>query len=214
MSKSKAVEKLYLDRVAVDGASWKALGFSQRVSQTIRYETAMKHVDFKGKSILDVGCGLGDFATYLGRRTQIKKYVGCDLNERFIKVASRRIYGKKYDFVHGSAETINEEFDICVALAVLCDRQIAGSTAENMERIREVIFEMFKMAREAVVVDLVSPQAKSFFETDIVVPMQDAVRMAYSLTPRVLFDHSYSPRSYTMVLWKGKFPLEERWKWK
>lgn len=62
-----------------------ALHWGHKKSQEIRFEQFLKLYDFTNKSILDVGCGFGDFYDYLiknGIKPQL--YCGLDIQEDII----------------------------------------------------------------------------------------------------------------------------------
>lgn len=82
-----------------------------------------------GERLLDVGCGYGDLSNHLPD----VKYVGVDLNERFIDFANR--HQSKYgEFVLGNVNGLSIEtlgrFDAAVAIGVL--HHLSDSDATSM----------------------------------------------------------------------------------
>lgn len=97
----------------------KATGFSRK-GQSDRFDIiyeAMKARTGDSFSILDYGCGVGDFAEYL---TPAMRYTGIDLNPEFIQAAHNRFPDKR--FYCGDIDTvdISEPFDYVIASGVMC----------------------------------------------------------------------------------------------
>ena len=60
---------------------------SSQEHQEIRYKVITEMADFKDKSVLDVGCGLGWFGDYLTQRYPTTQYFGVDLSQKVIDQA-------------------------------------------------------------------------------------------------------------------------------
>ena len=58
-------------------------------NQRIRYEVLAEMADYNGKSVLDVGCGLGWFAEYLSWKFVDVKYTGIDISPSLIEQAQK-----------------------------------------------------------------------------------------------------------------------------
>lgn len=74
----------------------------------------------KDKRILDIGCGVGQFASFL-RDNGLESYCGIDFSQEAIKQAKQKglenFIFKKEDIFH--SDTLNEDFDYVVILEVL-----------------------------------------------------------------------------------------------
>ena len=58
----------------------RSLGWVSQYTQEIRFEQFLKLADFEGKTVLDVGCGMGHFYKWLQKQgVNLKRYVGVDL---------------------------------------------------------------------------------------------------------------------------------------
>jgi len=69
-----------------------SLGWKDDESQQKRFEVLSDLADFKGASIMDLGCGQGDFKAFLDSRFSDFSYVGVDQVTEFIAEGERR-YG-------------------------------------------------------------------------------------------------------------------------
>ena len=72
-----------------------------------------------GATLLDAGCGLGDFYAFLDERGAAVHYTGCDLSEAHVE-AARRAYPTAR-FIAGDVRTVvaEESFDVIVACGLL-----------------------------------------------------------------------------------------------
>src|SRR4051812_50192378 len=74
----------YEDKVRRYGYDHRGLGFRNRSSQEKRFEALLALGDLDGARLLDVGCGFGDFLTFLEGRGIRPEYTGIDLCEPMI----------------------------------------------------------------------------------------------------------------------------------
>lgn len=91
------LEKIYdvLDKEAaknINAQNYKILGWESRQAQYTRFAAFTKNVDLKNKSLLDVGCGLGDLFHFITSGLGISvKYVGIDISSRMIETAKKQL---------------------------------------------------------------------------------------------------------------------------
>ncbi len=72
------------------GKTAKGLNWSNKHSQQIRFELIaefLKPVCHDGDSLIDAGCGFGDFYHYLQKQGIFCKYTGYDMMEKFVNIA-------------------------------------------------------------------------------------------------------------------------------
>ncbi len=83
--------KPYQEAVDAMGGTFEATLWQSKRGQVIRFRTFSDEIDFTETSILDVGCGIGDFAEFL-LETSIayKSFRGIDAMEAMIKTAEQR----------------------------------------------------------------------------------------------------------------------------
>ena len=79
--------KFYKPLVKKYGSDHRAVGWKNRYNQRIRFHTFCNEFNFFKKSVLDVGCGLGDFYHYLKSLKKDVKYTGIDACEQMIQTA-------------------------------------------------------------------------------------------------------------------------------
>ncbi len=72
------------------GYGHRSLGWKNQRSQIKRFEVINQLVDFHGCSVLDAGCGQGDFFQFLLMQRLNIQYVGLDIQPHFVEYASKR----------------------------------------------------------------------------------------------------------------------------
>ncbi len=91
MDNIKLQTEYYKKKLKSCGPSLEALGWNSPASQRVRFEALASIGDLNGCSVLDVGCGFGDFFGYLGEKDIIlSDYLGIDLVEGMITEACRK----------------------------------------------------------------------------------------------------------------------------
>ncbi len=79
MSKRQKIRAHYEPRIIAGRDNYDVLDWASPRSQVARFEVLTANVDLAGKSLLDVGCGLGDLWAFLKVRGIRVAYTGVDL---------------------------------------------------------------------------------------------------------------------------------------
>lgn len=108
-----------------------AVGWTHK-GQLMRYEAVLKFIEPQGKSILDFGCGKGDFYGFLKERGIACNYKGIDINPSLIELA-RKKYRENFFYVQDvENEPLQGNFDYVVAIGVFnLQVQNVKETAKN-----------------------------------------------------------------------------------
>ncbi|MEE2912652.1 MAG: methyltransferase domain-containing protein [Planctomycetota bacterium] len=81
----------YRNAVEQFGGTFDATLWRSREGQSIRFQTFCDFIDFGGMTILDVGCGIGDFAQFLiDRKIRFEHFHGIDAIDEMIVSAKQR----------------------------------------------------------------------------------------------------------------------------
>jgi cyclopropane fatty-acyl-phospholipid synthase-like methyltransferase len=147
------------------------VAWSEPRSQIKNFNLVSKFIN-DGDSVLDYGCGIGDFVRYLDRNKNISNYLGVDINSNFINMAKKdypdnnfqlikdvnEIRGKwdsvcaigvftwfitKDDFI----KTINKLYDICnkqVLITCLHNYSVSDNESYWKSNYRRYSYELFK----------------------------------------------------------------------
>ena len=187
----------YADKVARHGYDHRGLGFRTRSSQEKRFEALLQLGDFHGRSVLDVGCGFGDFLAYLHDHGIEPRYTGVDLCEPMIRRCQERFDGSQASFHVGDVLTWQpgETPDFVVASGIF-GLDSRGARA----RIRPTLRRMFEWAGVGMACNFLSRRSLEPAENRVYVDPAEALDMGLALTPAVRIDHNYLPNDFTIYL--------------
>jgi SAM-dependent methyltransferase len=188
----------YSKSFSVHGASPKAMLWHDYRAAARRYRQLLVDLDLDGKSILDVGCGMGDLLPYIYVRTENFNYLGVDKYSQFIEIAKERYAGHEFRTVDPFIHDIGGTFDVVVLCGALNTNE--PNWMENRQR---KIRRLFEFANEAVVFNMAGssvdlPAGKTVAYAKI----QDIVEFCYTLTPKIGLRSQYHPKDFTVTLFK------------
>lgn len=187
----------YAEKVARHGYDHRGLGFRTRSSQEKRFEALLGLGEFHGRTILDVGCGFGDFLAFLQSRGIFPLYAGIDLCAPMIARCRSRFDGAAARFeVADVLEYEPSEMPHYVVASGIFGLDAPGAR----ERIRPTIARMFGWAREGLALNFLSGRSDDPAEGRVYVEPAEALEIAFSLTPAVRLDHGYLPNDFTLHL--------------
>jgi SAM-dependent methyltransferase len=195
----------YAEKVARHGFDHRGLGFRTRSSQERRFEALLSLGDFHGRSVLDVGCGFGDFLAYLRDHGIEPRYTGIDICEPMVRRCHERFEGVDAAFHVGDvlAWEPGEAPDFVVASGIF-----GLDSRDARARIRPTLRRMFGWARVGMAANFLSQRSLEPVENRVYVDPAEALEMGLALTPAVRLDHSYLPNDFTIHL--EKTPSWER----
>jgi cyclopropane fatty-acyl-phospholipid synthase-like methyltransferase len=94
----------------------KMVAWEQPGSQIKNFRFTSKFIN-DNDSLLDYGCGVGDFIKYLKKEKNISDYLGVDINDNFIKKAIEYYPDNKFQLIK-SVDELNGKFDTVCAIGV------------------------------------------------------------------------------------------------
>ena len=189
----------YEDKVRRFGYDHRGLGFRNRSSQEKRFEALLGLGDFHGRHLLDVGCGFGDFLSFLHGRGIRPIYTGLDLCAPMVARGRERFSPAEGCFVAGDVlEYVPDQpFDYVVASGIF------GLEADGArERIRPTVERIFEWARVGAAANFLSRRSPTPAAARVYVDPAELLELGLLLTPAVRLDHSYLPNDFTLHLYK------------
>ena len=195
----KASEKIrfFYDRhIDEHGAGPQAVGWRDTQSQETRFAALCRVGDMNNCSILDAGCGLGDFYKYLIDHCEHVNYRGIDINPRYIERARQLYPGARFE-VADFAEYADGPFDYVCASGVL---------SVKIPNYKEAYFgqikKMFTMARKGVAFNMLDKEHHPDDETYAAYSPEEVRVFCLTLTDDVIVYHDYLPHDFTVILRK------------
>jgi SAM-dependent methyltransferase len=120
--------------------------------QLWRYENLLKMADdFTGKTVLDFGCGKGDFYGFLRKKDNFFHYCGIDINENLISLARRKYPEAEFLALDIEEETFQRTFDLILVCGVF-NLRVAGIE----ETMKNIVKRLFGLCAEALHLNFLS----------------------------------------------------------
>lgn len=187
----------YQRRIAEHGPTFASLNSGSEEKQAIRHWVHASALRGGPPSILEIGCGLGDFYKYLVAQTRDCSYHGYDIVPEYI-TQCRRVYPQATFAVRNIfLEGIDGTFDTVVMSQVLNNRYQKSDNLLVMQRALELAFEH---TRVSVSVDMLSTYV-DFRNPDLFYYSPEEIfRMAKTIAPRVLIRHDYRAFEFCVQL--------------
>jgi SAM-dependent methyltransferase len=201
-----------IDRVETEqrySARWQEHGYDPRTlgwnkdCQWVRFQAALEGLsEHDYASILDVGCGFGDFLTYLRRLGWGGVYLGVDIVDELIDEA-RRLHAddELANFVHGDINELDTSQTYAAAVSIGVFNHMLHQ--RNEEFVGTTMRAMWALTSNVIVCDFLSSSAEvrrrrgDLYYADPRV-MYD---LASTLSRRIMIHHGYMPFEFQVKVW-------------
>ena len=117
MTKNKELETFY-QSVYLKGEKKHFTPFVTNGTTSTEAKEVVKEIKWKGKKVLDVGCGTGNFAREVAKK-DAKYVLGIDYADEAIKIAEKNNKLKNLEFKKLDVIKLNEKFDIIVSIGTI-----------------------------------------------------------------------------------------------
>jgi SAM-dependent methyltransferase len=171
-----------------------SLNWGSRASQEMRFAVLEEVGDLAGASLLDVGCGLGDFYDWQRRAGLGVSYQGVDLTPEMIRVAKERFPGVDFRVGNVLEEEIGT-FDYVIASGTFYLRQ-----NEPFEFMQYLIARLFASSRKGLAFNSLSAWCDGRDAGEFYADPAQTLDFCRTLTPWVALRHDYYPRDFTVYL--------------
>lgn len=203
---SQSIVSRYSDRYDQLGADVKTLGWGSTEQQSYRFAQALRAENFSQKSILDIGCGFGDFLSVcIDNNLEISSYTGWDINPDLIRVAQEQHPMASFNVVDlSNLNYVSVAAEVGLMLGVL--NLNFKDKYDNLVFSKIMIKKAFNSVSKSLVVDFLSSRKSPDYPAEDFVFYHDPAEMlsyALTLTPSVRLFHDYSPipqKEFMLVL--------------
>ena len=149
----KRLKDHYVPRIHPDREGFEILDWEDRESQYSRFDVLLDSVSLQGKSLLDVGCGVGDLCVYIKEKGFSVDYRGVDILGDMVTEARRRC-GSDCFFQADILEI--DPFDGKKFDVAFCSGIFNLETGNNKQLFDRFLPRLKEMTGEAVVINLLS----------------------------------------------------------
>lgn len=144
---------LYNSRFEQFGRDIRTVGWGNEAGQCLRFDVLLRGLDPTGKTVLDVGCGLGGLVPYLQKRTGGDfHYMGIDVAERLVADARAAHGGRQREFLTGDLFSL----ELPQADLVLMSGALSLKSTGIEDYARRSLTRMYELAREAACLNFLS----------------------------------------------------------
>ncbi|HIE01330.1 MAG TPA: class I SAM-dependent methyltransferase [Thiotrichaceae bacterium] len=200
----ESVKKVYDATFEQFGRDARALHWHNTDSQQLRYEVLTRRIDFQNKSVMDIGCGFGDFRIYLeahGIHTQ--EYLGLEINDNFVNGAKEKLAGlsnvtiRQFDLKN--IESLTDHYDVTVMVGVF---HHCGVQAPEIYDLLYRTIDHLRLISNEVAIMLTSNQS-TWPKNDSYVYLDPVIILSTVLSKypeSVLLDHSYFSKEFLLLV--------------
>ena len=157
----------------------------------------------ENSSILDFGCGRGDFIGWYSSDKKKTKYVGVDFNSLLINAGNELYKSSKSKLICSNWFSIKDKADWCININSLNFLYKKQTEDKSLANAKKTIKKMFSCAKEGVIITMASEIVDrdnvwvNYNPGDIL----HWVRKEYS---NVIIDHTSFQNSFILVIYKNK----------
>jgi len=174
---------------------------SSEVSHRKRFDKMFEIGDLQGKSVLDVGCGLGAFYGYLKERGIKCDYTGFDLVPDMIETARQKYPEIKdrfsvFNILH---EDVERRFDYVISVTPITLKLASG---QNMEISMKLMQSMYRLASVGMAMSMTSAFTKKPNDHTYYYDPLSILEEVFKISRNVKFDHTYLPHDFTVFCYK------------
>ena len=195
------VKKFYNDRYRVQGDSIGSVGWTSMESQHLRFDMLLRSIDVKDKTILDVGCGLGDLILFLEKRGFEFSYIGIDISSGLIK-ASKKKYHKHANVQFFETDMLGFEVKKTNIDIALLSGTLTYKMKDNLSYAKAVLTKMYQTANEVTVANFMSSYVDFINEKNHHYGPEEMFTFAKGLTKKVNIFHDYPLYEFTIQIFK------------
>lgn len=195
ISVSQLLKSRFNSKFAKYGTNIKSLGWDNKKNQYIRFDIAIKDLKIKkNDTILDIGCGFGDFVEFLKiRKIKFKNYLGIDLNKNFVRLAKKK-ENKKIKFIELDFYKKNfvKKFDYVFMIGI--GNFNLKSKNKNLNYLNLLISKGYKISKKGLIIDFISFQdsKKNKIENFIFhYNPSDVLKLCQKLSDNFIVNHNY-----------------------
>jgi SAM-dependent methyltransferase len=168
------------------------------VGQIRHYECLLDIGDIRGSSILDYGCGKGDFYQFLRDRGIDLQYTGFDINPDLIETARRKFPECRFRVFDIEKDELDERFDY-IFLCGVFNLRVDGVG----QTIKRVLRELFRHCKKALAFNALSAHnPEKDFELNYLYPEEIFTFAVRDLSHFVSIRHDRIAYDFSMFVYK------------
>ncbi len=195
-----AIKRHYEPRIAPGRPSHEVLDWASAQSQQARFEILVQNVPMEGRSLLDVGCGLGDLLGFITARNIHCCYLGVDILDKMVQAARRA--QPQGQFIHAdifaSCPFGPSSFDV-----VFCSGAFNLNLGNNEQFVKKAVETFLMLSRRHVVFNMLHHRARGGEQTYFYYDPTKVLAMLKPLGCEVSIIDDYLHNDFTVICEKA-----------
>ena len=197
------VVQRYRERIAQSGPTFESLKSGSPEKQALRCEIHATALRTPNPAVLDIGCGIGFFYSYLKGSKIGCNYTGYDVVPEYV-AECRRLYPEaSFEQRNVFRDGIGGTFDTVVMSQVLNNRY---AESDNWQVMQTAMALAFEHSRVSVSIDMMSTRVDFQISELFYYEPAEVFRYAQTIAPRVLLRHDYRGFEFTVQLFHAAAP--------
>lgn len=197
-SDKREIIQRYNDRLKKFGATIDAIASGTEERHNLRFKISTEVGLQSGNTVLDLGCGLGDYYQYLLDNKFDIDYTGYDINPQLIQIARKRFPLAKFETKDITTEDF-PDFDYIVSSSCF---NLPLREQDNYEFIGEILATCYRHANIGVSIDFNSCYVDFLSKEGFHYQPEKIFSMAKKVTKRVALRHDYPLFEFNIYLYK------------
>ncbi len=165
-------------------------------TQYKRFSEIYRFIEMDNMSILDVGCGNGEFVNFLNYNGHSGKYTGIDINKNLLTEARRRFPDNDFKMVDILQHTDLDKYD-CVIMSGLFNLDFG----QDDFFVYNFVTKMFQLCNVKTIFNAISTHVNYTSEGMYYVDPGKLINyVANNISPKFEIRHSFLPCNYTISI--------------
>jgi SAM-dependent methyltransferase len=201
MTKSQRIRQHYQPRINAGRENYDVVDWGSHEAQQARFGVLAGNVPLERRTLLDVGCGLGDLRAYLKGRGISVDYCGVDILNEMTEAARKRNPDTRFvcEDIFTSKRGENslvatENFDV-----VFCSGMLNLDMGNNTEFLPEALRRMLGLSREHMVVNLLHIRSEMKYPHCVYHDPDAIMKILEPMPCNARLIDNYLPNDFTVI---------------
>jgi len=199
----KYVINRYKERIKEFGLTFDSLKSGSTNKQNIRHAIHSSSFRTESPSILDIGCGMGDFLIYLQENKIPNSYQGYDIVPEYINYCKANYPKEKFEVRNVFENGIDGTYDNIILSQVLNNRY---SFSDNMDVMKQMMTICNNHCTVGFSIDMMSEYVDFKNDELYYYSPEKIFTFAKTLSKRVLLRHDFRPYEFCIQVFKMDAP--------
>ncbi len=166
-------------------------------AQKMRFESFLLNHNLTNKSVLDLGCGVGDFWDHLQARRISCHYLGIDISPQMVNRCRERFPEANFEVQNILQWQPDRKFDYVTAFAIHNTK-----VKKSQELLESITRRQFELCNLAAHISILTDRYSGFAPHIQAWHAEEVLTLALKITPYVVLHHDYLPNDFSLTLYR------------